>query len=455
MMKRWCLAVTASLGGLALLGMSVRAGETTAPDAARGEKALLARSFTPPSLSLQAYQNAWKTWGEDLNEQPPDYARRFRERYGLHEAPYPNNGYPMGIREANGLLGKALANDCLICHGGSILGKSYIGLANSTIDYQAFVEELASAEGRPNKAPFVFSRVRGTTEAGGITVFLFGLREPDLKLRTTPLDLDMHDDMCEDPPAWWLLKKKKTMYHTGGADARSVRSLMQFMLTPLNSAAIFDREEATFADIRAYLVSLQPPKYPLPVDAELAGKGKELFEATCARCHGTYGAQWTYPNKIVPLAEIGTDPARFRGISAKFVENYNKSWFAHERGASGEEFPAKETEGYQAPPLDGVWATAPYFHNGSVPTVYHVLNSKARPKLFTRSFRTDAEAFDSEKLGWKVKVLEQGPDAMLPGIERRKVYDTTQPGRGNSGHPFGDKLSDAERMAVIEYLKTL
>src|SRR5262249_36254760 len=153
----------------------------------------------------------------------------------------------------------------------------------------------------------------------------------------------------------WLLKKKKTMYHTGAADSRSVRSLMQFMLTPLNSAATFDREEATFADIRAYLVSLQPPKYPLPVDAELAARGKELFEATCARCHGTYGAQWTYPNKIVPLAEIGTDAARFRGISAKFFENYNQSWFAHERGgAAGEGFLAKETEGYQAPPLDGI-----------------------------------------------------------------------------------------------------
>jgi mono/diheme cytochrome c family protein len=450
------MVVTASLAGLVLLGMSVRSGETTTPDAARGEKALLGRNFTPATQSLQSYQNAWKAWGEDLKEQPADYARRFREHYGLHEAPYPNNGYPMGLREANGLLGKALATDCLICHAGSILGKSYIGLPNSTIDYQALVDDQATAEGRANKSPFIFSRVRGTTEAGAITVFLFSLREPDLKLRTEPLDLEVQDNMCEDVPAWWLLKKKKTMYHTGGADARSVRSLMQFMLTPLNGPSIFDREEATFADIRAYLVSLQPPKYPLPVDAGLAGKGKELFEANCSRCHGTYGTQWTYPNKIVPLAEIGTDPARLHGISGKFFDNYNKSWFAHERGASAATgYSAHETEGYQAPPLDGIWATAPYFHNGSVPTVYHVLNSKARPTIFTRSFRTDAEVFDAEKLGWKVQVLEKGPDPKLPGYEQRKVYDTTQPGRGNGGHPFGDKLSDAERMAVIEYLKTL
>src|SRR5262245_17785458 len=120
MMNRWWLVVAVSVAGLLLLGLSVRSDETTAPDPARGEKALLGRNFTPPGLSLQAYQNAWKVWGEELKEQPADYARRFRDRYGLHEAPYPNNGYPMGIREANGLLGKALANDCLICHGGSI-----------------------------------------------------------------------------------------------------------------------------------------------------------------------------------------------------------------------------------------------------------------------------------------------------------------------------------------------
>ena len=87
--------------------------------------------------------------------------------------------------------------------------------------------------------------------------------------------------------------------------------------------------------------------------------------------------------------------------------------------------------------------------------MYYVLNSKARPKIFTRSFRTGKEDYDPVKLGWKVTVLQRGADPKLPGPERRKVYDTTQPGRGNGGHPFGDKLTEAARMAVIEYLKTL
>jgi mono/diheme cytochrome c family protein len=412
--------------------------------------ALLGRSFNPPSFSRKAYDEVWRQWG--LKEKPKDHDRLFRERYGLHPAPYPNNGLPMGLRQASGLFGKGITTDCLACHGGSIAGQSVVGLGNASGDYHALIEELAAADGRKKPLPFHFCRVRGTSEAGAMAVFLLSMRNPDLSVRSRALDLELHDDMCEDTPAWWLLKKKKTMYHTGGGDARSVRSLMQFMLTPLNTPATFEREEATFRDVRAYLLSLKPPAYPFPIDRELAARGRQLFEHTCSRCHGTYGDEPTYPNRIVPLAEIGTDPARLRGISKKFNDHYNAGWFAREKGDG---YRGRITDGYQAPPLDGIWATAPYFHNGSAPTVYHVLNSKARPKLFTRSYRTGKEDYDPTRLGWKITVLRSGPDPKLPAIERRKVYDTTQPGRHNTGHPFGDKLTEPERMAVIEYLKTL
>src|SRR5262249_45017619 len=154
----------------------------------------------------------------------------------------------------------------------------------------------------------------------------------------------------------------------------------------------FEREEATFADIQAYLRTIEAPKYPFPIDEGLARKGEQLFTENCARCHGTYGANGTYPNKIVPLDEIGTDPNRFQGLSEKFGRHYNRSWFAQEQpGWFADGYPGKFTAGYQAPPLDGIWATAPYFHNGSMPTVYHVLSSKARPRIFTRSYRTGVE----------------------------------------------------------------
>ncbi|HEY6956285.1 MAG TPA: hypothetical protein VI385_13630, partial [Flavisolibacter sp.] len=98
-----------------------------------------------------------------------------------------------------------------------------------------------------------------------------------------------------------------------------------------------------------------------------------------------------------------------------------------------------------APPLDGIWITAPYLHNGSVPTLEALLNSKLRPKYWSRNF--DKPEYDYANPGWKFKV-EEGPG-------NTSVYNTTLAGYGNYGHYFGDKLSDEERKAVIEYLKTL
>jgi hypothetical protein len=158
---------------------------------------------------------------------------------------------------------------------------------------------------------------------------------------------------------------------------------------------------------------------------------------------------------VIPLDVIGTDPTRAMGISIEVGQLYMKSWFARDKGPRGEPYHGLNWGGYQAPPLDGVWATAPYFHNGSVPTVYHVLNSKERPKVFTRSFRTGEEDYDRIRVGCRITVLDRSPDASVPAIERRKVYDTTRPSQGNGGHPFGDRLIEEERRAVIEYLKTL
>ena len=120
---------------------------------------------------------------------------------------------------------------------------------------------------------------------------------------------------------------------------------------------------------------------------------------------------------------------------------FNTSWFA--KG----DHPAKLVpfNGYIAPPLDGVWITAPYLHNGSVPDIETVLNSKSRPKYWSRNF--SKTEYDYEKLGWKYTVEEKE--------DGRKVYNTTLPGYGNYGHTFGDKLNEGERKAIIEYLKTL
>jgi hypothetical protein len=227
------------------------------------------------------------------------------------------------------------------------------------------------------------------------------------------------------------------------------------LLTPFNSAEHIKKHETTFADIHAFVTSVEAPKYPFPIDTARADLGRILFNEHCARCHGTYGPGGQYPNKIVALETLGTDRTLAQSLTPKNIDYFNRSWFAQEKGPDGKRYHIDETPGYQAPPLDGVWATAPYFHNGSIPTLQHVLDSKSRPKIFTRSYKTESDEYDQERLGWKITVLDAAPEASLPAFERRKVYDTTMPGRSNAGHTFGDDFTPEQRQMVLEYLKTL
>lgn len=428
--------------------------EPAGTGAERGYNALTQTAFIPAFWTQKAVPNAWKQWG--VPERPADYDRAVMARYGLHPAPYPNNGLPMGLRKAPLLLNTGIGIDCMLCHGGSLLGKSYIGLGNTALDVQSLFEDMAKTEGLSAKLPFTFSNVRGTSEAGGFGVYLLGFRNPDLSLRTPRKDLGLHDDLCEDVPAWWLMKKKRTIYYTGATDSRSVRSLMQFMMHPLTTPKDFAKHESAFRDVQQYLISLEPPKYPFAIDQEKAAKGAALFKQHCATCHGTYGEKWTYPNKVIPLDEIGTDPARHRGLEVKYGKEYAESWFGKEK--SGWFLDGKRvhwSDGYQAPPLDGIWATAPYLHNASVPTLDGVLNSKARPKRYTRSFQTDEADYDKVNVGWKVTEVPAAAVEKLTPHEARKVYDTSKPGRSNAGHTYGDDFGPDERAQVIEYLKTL
>ncbi len=286
----------------------------------------------------------------------------------------------MGLRRATAPDGRVGLNlDCMTCHGGSIGGRSYVGLGNTQIDVEALLSDMTVADGRP--APkFVLFRMntgRGNNNAGQLAVFLLSLRNAgDLSKRSFPLLTGTQLPEL-DTPAWWLLKKKRTKYYDGRTPAEAVRSNMQFMLggTTLDG---FRKMEPVFEDVEAYLRSLEPPKYPFAIDSARAGRGERVFRENCARCHGTYGESWTYPNKVVPLEVIGTDPVRATGLTDAYIKHYNASWF-------GEKHPvSEEMQGYQAPPLDGIWATAPYLHNGSVPTLDALLDSSSRPDLYLK-----------------------------------------------------------------------
>ncbi|WIV99073.1 di-heme-cytochrome C peroxidase [Kinneretia aquatilis] len=94
---------------------------------------------------------------------------------------------------------------------------------------------------------------------------------------------------------------------------------------------------------------------------------------------------------------------------------------------------------YKARPLNGIWATAPYLHNGSVPTLWDLLQPvEQRP----RQFQVGSREFDPQRVGFDTA---RGPSR----------FDTRLPGNSNSGHLFGTTLDEAQKRALLEYLKSL
>jgi mono/diheme cytochrome c family protein len=443
-----CSLLLMSFGGLGQL--TANAGDLT--PAERGRQIILHQSLNPAVWSLSAYDNLWKTWG--LKEKPADYAEAVKRRYGLSTAPFDNHGLPLGLMQGKLLLGKGIVNNCLLCHGGTVAGQTIIGLGNSALDLQGLFEDLGKADNFVLQFPFRFSYVRGSIDPLNPLIYLMEFRDYELNVKQST-KLGYGGNVSSDPPAWWLIKRKKTRDWTGGIDARSTRVDMANLLTPLNSGDYVRKQEEAFVGIEAFVRSIEAPRYPFTVDTHKAERGRALFVETCARCHGSYGPGGTYPNKIVPFDEIGTDRVLGDALRPELAEHFNKSWLAREIGPDGKPYRFIDPKGYQAPPLDGIWATAPYFHNSSAPTVYQVLNSKARPKYFTRSYGTAKEDYDQVKLGLKITVLDAEPSSSLSGFELRKIYDTTRPGLANTGHTYGDDFTDEERLEVIEYLKTL
>jgi len=200
-----------------------------------------------------------------------------------------------------------------------------------------------------------------------------------------------------------------------------------------------------FPDILAYINTLQPPAYPGTINTALVEQGKTIFNNTCSKCHGTYGSGGTYPNLLVELSTVGTDPklssAYDQSIYNVFKDWFNNGWFG--KNPNGAKLVTGN--GYVAQPLDGIWATAPYLHNGSVPTLEDLLNSSQRPAYWKRTF-VDND-YNYTKLGWNYT----SPGSKIDNF----TYDVSLSGYGNQGHTFGDGLTADQRTALIEYLKTL
>jgi hypothetical protein len=249
------------------------------------------------------------------------------------------------------------------------------------------------------------------------------------------------------------------------------------------------------------LARLAPPSWPEDVfgkiDRDKAKAGKALFMENCASCHNAWPYRWTEPNKYgkrfvlvgsIPQTYVGTDRAQFDALKPLAITGELSKFLPEEfRGAPmlpsflfnlligeavqkaalqnlkladaqlpdlygyrelpGPPFP----EGvYKAAPRDGVWATGPFMHNGSVPNLYEMLIPAAER---TKKFYLGGD-FDPVKVGLD-------PTATSGTF----LMDTTLLGNSNAGHSFqngprgegivGPLLTDDQRWALVEYLKSI
>jgi mono/diheme cytochrome c family protein len=359
--------------------------------------------------------------------------------------------------------------NCLACHAAVLGGQIIIGLGNTTNDFtvnlvsqaalaQAFLTdpneqaELAKFVDRGQAIqPYTIPLTEGVTPADNIAAVLFAHHDVStLAWSDTPLlALPPTYAVPVDVPPWWRMSKKNAMFYTAAGRGDHARIMMTASTFCIDSVPQAQAIDAYFPDVRAYVESLAPPKYPGTVDATLAARGQTVFESTCSQCHGTYGPGGQYPNLVIPVSDVATDTL-LAGGAAQFAGVY-VDWFDH--SFYGQIAQLQTQNGYYAPPLDGIWATAPYFHNGSVPALEQVIDSAARPTYWTRTF--DPSAYDVPNMGWTFTATPTGQDAQSDPNQKKLIYDTTKLGYSNVGHTYGDALSTDDRTAVLEYLKTL
>ena len=272
-----------------------------------------------------------------------------------------------------------------------------------------------------------------------------------------PMGPDSIDDTAlngsSDYPAIWRQRPREGMQlHWDGnntsVDERNLSAALGAGVTPVTV------DHARIERVRNWIWDLPPPPFPEAesLDPQQVAEGRVLFARYCADCHGMgdeAGYDYDtdrYPQlgQVVALEEIDTDRGRWASYTEGFAAAQNLLYAGYPWRFSR----FRKTEGYANHPLDGIWARSPYLHNGSVPTLRDLLEpAESRPSVWLRG----SDVFDFERVGYR-------SDGLGSASEDLFRYDTAVTGNSNRGHEgsaYGTTLSDAEKDALVEYMKTL
>lgn len=225
-----------------------------------------------------------------------------------------------------------------------------------------------------------------------------------------------------------------------------------------------------------FLHGLPPSAYPFDVDMTRAARGEKLFAEHCATCHKPLN------NTLYQYRDIGTDMNRAAVLNAPalqlflagFAASCNKPDFRYTTPDGKVVLPCKMSgedvitgritpanQGYVTSVLDGIWARAPYLHNGSIPTLYHLLVPAERPTQFLRA----AIDYDQRNVGYTWPLSDVG--RVINTAPTLMIYDTRRDSHSSAGHDrdvwvdgklrrlnWGGAQYSEDVKDLLEYLKT-
>lgn len=247
-----------------------------------------------------------------------------------------------------------------------------------------------------------------------------------------------------DAPSIWNQKDRGNDHWDGATSGHLHRNIGA-------AASIFNKPVniKNVDTISRFLDGLPSPPYPFAVNMKMAKRGKELFAQNCLACHQSQ-------NQVFPVAEVGTDQHRYLNLTkngASFLGVLLVKLCSDDKycvKSDGTPYAPNDlvhdSIGYVGGRLDGIWARAPYLHNGSVPTLRALLTGERPTKFFRGSTR-----YDEKDIGFEWDKER----------EHTILYDTSLEGNANIGHDsmrylgLDWKNKPQELDDLLEYLKTL
>lgn len=477
----------------------------------------------PFRLALQKLFTAF-TKTKSLNEildwvGLPEYPKEGEK--GIYSVPYPQGqrpDYPMGftLMHRDGAVGFTIS--CAECHASPLFGKTVWGLtnrfprANETfrrakvaseylhLGWFQYFNQATDAETQ------MMARTKNNLQSVGVKKPLaLGLdtslaqvalslnrRNPDAYAtrshhyakRPRPDSLDYFP--ADSKPAVWWNVKYKTRFLSDGSVTGGNPIFTNILWNELGRGADLhelsnwlDNNEQIIKELTTAVISSEAPRYldffsESSIRLDMAKSGQELFNQACAKCHGHYDKVWNLvqdedaPKKSVrelietwqvrypsptEVKDVGTDPLRWMGM--KSLEPLNNLEISKRSGTV-----VQPQKGYVPPPLVGIWARWPYFHNNSAPNLCAVLSvGSKRPKAYYAGPAVNpALDFDANCNGYPV-------GSKVPAQWRTEEfkYDSRKLGMSNQGHDKKililengkERFSSYQKMQIIEFLKTL